>query len=187
MLECPIDAVADAMMIAVYKQISFELRHLRNNMAGQVDMEEILRKATLSGCRLGSAMVLEHLAESKRNLFKKLVMIETHSSGRWAWHDYFLALGIDECWYAGSPANYGREPVERTTALYKNNDLEVIIDEICLIEGGRWPDAESIMEVLDDSDTDITSFEENGRKVMEYFCVSRKGGLVTGERCQIKM
>lgn len=182
-----VDSVADAMMVALFKQIGFELRHAKQGQSDQ-EMREMIRQATSSGCRLGSAYALWHLWERHRTDFSKLLMVETHSEkGPWAWHDYFLVKGVDGVWYAGSPANYGRGPVERTTNIVRGRDLSRVMTTLEEIEDNPWPPAEDIIELISDMNTDIEVVSKSGCVMMRYFCVSNKAGCVGGEWCSIRL
>ena len=188
----PIDAVADAMMVAVVKQIGMDLTI--NNLSGKLetDFEEIIKKDTASGCRFGSAHVLIYLQEKYAGLFKNMLMIETYAEHEftlvcpWSWHDYFLVQGVDDVWYAGSPANYGREGVERTTNLIRDEKLCKVLWSISSIEGGFWPSSEQIFEEINKVENDTSVKIDRDNREVDYLCIYYQNDEVKGKRYMMR-
>ena len=183
--------MADAMMVALYRQISYELKNIKCGKDPDRNLNDILRTGTSSGCRVGSAYALMYLYEKHSFEFQKLLMVETSANARgemngpWAWHDYFLVLGTDDVWYAGSPANYGRGCIERTTNVIASNRLHQVMSTIKKIEGRLWPDPKTI-ESINRRAADIIVWNEGESTIMSYVCVKRKAGEESVERMKIK-
>lgn len=160
----PNEAVADAVMVAIYRQLNRQggIEAWTNNKASfgkaiPYDLAFITRLATKGGCRGACDHVITFLGEKYGNLFSKLVLIEALSSADylltngWGWHDYFLALGIDGVWYAGSPANYqdGMEDVVGDMLkIISSRSLDQVMSEIAELEGGLWPEPVEIKKIL---------------------------------------
>lgn len=184
---CPGASVADAMMVAVYRQIAVDLRMIWQGAKMEGDFSDLLQKRTASGCRLGAAHVLYDLAEKHKYEFDISLMIEAVASGPWAWHDYFLVRGIDGVWYAGSPANYGREPIERTTNIVSSLCLESVIQTIENIEGSKWPSEQEILEKISKKGVRVETGESNQRQIIKYYCVAKESDKVIGKWHTMKM
>lgn len=184
----PVDAVADAMMVAVVKQIGMEITIYKRSGKLNGDFEDLLKKGTASGCRFGSAHVLIYLQEKYADLFKNMLMIETNAEHEftlvcpWSWHDYFLVQGIDDVWYAGSPANYGREGVERTTNLIRDKSLDVVLSSISGLEGGFWPSSGRIFEELEKEENRGRVEIDNNNKEVDYLCIYYQDDEVKAKR-----
>lgn len=160
----PSEAVADAVMVAIYRQLNRKggIEAWTENKAGfgkaiSYDLAFITRLATKGGCREAAAHVITFLGEKHGNFFSKLVLIEALSSADnlltngWGWHDYFLALGVDGVWYAGSPANYQDDLGEYVGDMLKiiaSESLDEVIEEITSFEGGLWPEPKEIKNIL---------------------------------------
>jgi len=187
----PVEAVADAMMVAVYKQIEKKLRFYEDS-----DLETILKKTTKENCRLGSAMVLSYLEEKYSKMFPLKLAIEaidpygiTLVQG-WGWHDYFLVWGRDGFWYAGSPANFGLlQGEERTTNLIYSRNLATVIESIQHLEGGRWPETKEIYKVMNGEFDDARTilFEDQGDKAVNFLLVSSEMSGTSSRRISVKV
>ena len=184
----PVDAVADAMMVAVVKQIGMEIAIYKRSGRLDGDFEGLLEKGTASGCRFGSAHVLIYLREKYADLFKNMLMIETNAEHEftlvcpWSWHDYFLVQGVDDVWYAGSPANYGREGVERTTNLIRDKSLDVVLSSINSVEGGFWPSSSRIYEEIEKEENLTTVKVDKDSGEVDYLCIYYQDDEVKAKR-----
>jgi hypothetical protein len=191
----PVDMVADAMMVALYKQTE-KMLALDNTET----LKEVLFKATKEKCRLGSAMVVAYLQDNCPKYFPVKLVIEavdpyglTMIDG-WGWHDYFLVLGKDGFWYAGSPANFGRskkgsEVEEKATNLIYSKSLPYVINKIRYLEGGEWPEAGEIYKIIDREfdDERVVLFEDKGEKAVNFLLVSHETSGTFERRISVRL
>jgi len=184
----PVEAVADAMMVAVYKQIMSYMEGAEKYKwvkSNEEAMEYLLYVATKEYCRQASARVMVYLKEKYQELFMEMILIESMDFkggsliGGWGWHDYFLVKDVNKVWYAGSPANFdsfGWYEGQLTNLIYSRN-LNVVIDKIQGIEGGQWPSVKSIMQQTEDADKRIRIYKSDGKMMVEVPVVYNNEGV----------
>lgn len=187
----PVDMVADAMMVAVNRQVKDSLFLLD----GGQSLRGFVALATREKCRMSSAYVLSYLEEKYPKMFPVKLLIEVIDPYKlflkqgWSWHDYFLVLGKDGYWYAGSPANFGKsESEERITNLIYGRNLAVVMNEIQILEGGQWPEAREIYKLIsDDENLGVKVFGEGGNRKIDLLLVSREMTTTNCRRISVKI
>lgn len=139
------EAVAEAMMVVQSLLLANGIRgEMRNEVKS--DIRELMMKLSSGKCRQASAVVMAFLLDKYPDKFQNMVLLESHSDegnwleNGWRWHDYFLVLGEDGVWYAGSPANYlGEFGESRLVRIIANTSMKYVLEKIKTIEGGAWP------------------------------------------------
>lgn len=179
------------MMVAVYKQLRLDRDDL-----GKGNLKDLLKEKTRENCRLSSAMVLAYLEEKYPKMFTTKILIESvdiyglsliHG---WGWHDYFLAFGKDNCWYAGSPANFGMpDNEERTENLIYSRSLPTVLERIQSVEGGWWPEAKEIYGLVNNGyeDMRVILFDDRGNKAVNLLLASREMTSTNFQRVSVKI
>jgi hypothetical protein len=160
----PVEAVADAMMIATCVLTKDWLDDIRMDVIDdETSVVELLKRqvieATNGRCFVGSAIALAYLKQEQESLFDKMCMLIAYSDSEnkfrddgWSFHAYFLVQDKDGVWFAGSPANYEgqEEGNDCLTNFFYDRSLKLVLDRIQSFEGGCWPDEKNVVSFLKD-------------------------------------
>lgn len=156
----PLDAIADAMMRAYWRQLKGEISYRMVDPEKpelSQGMDEFLKSATRSECLNASVDTICALAKKHPDLFTTLTIISTEAVPKTSWlskvgqgfHAYFLAQDRKGVWYAASPANHGANNEKAyALTLIKDNDLSSVLRKIEKRDGLLFPDEEKIKEGL---------------------------------------
>lgn len=127
----PLDAVADAMMVAQIPYIDTGLKKYdKLNLKTLAELEDEINVASTARCYSSSDHVIWNLSTAKsRDLFTGAVVLSGSDTADSPHHGVFLVRGVDCVWYAGSPAN-NRTYTPRFSRLYSSNSLQDVLDGI---------------------------------------------------------
>lgn len=117
--------------------------------------DEWLSRRSERRCAHASGFVVSDLLTNYPDLFTKYAMLRGFSEDNTVfhfttdqvdWHVYFLALGIDQQWYAGSPANHNPFASDggMLQRVLTSKNLRNVLSNIELLDGGVWPHATHI-------------------------------------------
>lgn len=116
-----------------------------------------LQEATSQNCLINSKRALWYLADNYSEQFDWLLIISTSvdspahrfRSSVWQYHSYFLACDKTGQWFAASPANYDpKEDFDRLKNFFTGTNLTDVITQIQKLDGGEWPAASFIEEMI---------------------------------------
>lgn len=185
----PQDAVADAVMAALYQQIKGTLAKQIEGKEKQIaDPETLLKRKTYYNCYSASAYAIHFLAEKYDNLFRKYILLSTDVleddsiliANMLGGHTSFLAEGVDGTWYAASPANHAIDKNEKyALEIVSSQNLEETIRRLEQRDGATYPSPEVIEESLNSpeySDPQVTR-EKDGIYSYVFELWLRKEGL----------
>lgn len=153
----PAYAVADAMMAAqvyMYGLDKDPSRLARAAFQGEGSLALFQQIRTLGDCTKVSKIVMAHIAYNNPNLFSGMALLQGNGSEEqfvnqgWKHHQNFLVRDIAGIWYAGSPANYSPRDPERLTRVISSENLETVLKQIVVHDGGQWPTPDYVQGVF---------------------------------------
>lgn len=124
------------------------------------ELDHGLQLASENMCVEGSVALIYHLLQNPdfKELFQSAFLLGSHGdfSGEkeWLYHEYAVTQDSDNLWRAASPANHvqhkGHDPHHSThmNRVLTGQTLEEILGQIEAIDGGDWPTAKSIENIL---------------------------------------
>lgn len=148
----PLDAVSDAILVAYAEQVLAAPKQLNTH-----NINDILEPATANSCHFASARSIYFLTEKYPNLFTSTFLLSSTvfekgdliREKRQSFHRYFLTLGTDSYWYAGSPANHDRGSKNGyALELLREKSIGDILKDIVKRDGGIWPKEAEILSII---------------------------------------
>jgi len=186
----PLDAVSDAVMASYARQIINEKhfgRYPIPETGSAKTFDFIVSMATEKQCHLASIDTVYFLTKKYPDLFKKMFLVSSeivgtryfYSNEKMTTHTYFVALGSDNLWYAGSPANHNFRLKDGSLefgngesyalSIIKEPDLTQILSDITKRDGGVWPDATELTTELNSNIFSNPILNKKGRRTLKIF------------------
>jgi len=181
------EAVADAIQVSIAKNLKI---HLLNQIYFPVEnksLQDIVILGTESKCQRSSTEAIDFLNWRYPNLFDSMTILTSYDDPKhshqlkngYKYHTYFLVKSKDGTWYASSPANHepgkGESPL---TKIFSSQNLQEVLDDIQVTDGGEWPNAEFIKQALRSSYVSPKNYTNNlGFLYIDIFNISFKEGI----------
>ena len=175
-------AIADAMMVVIAQLLNCSLSEIQSRNIDEKHRLRFLGKrvefSTRLMCVSASLATAYELFTKHSSLFFKLMIVKSKDSkqfdgarGDKTWTDHALCVvqGVNNLWYAFSPANYNyskaiaSNPIATMTYIYRSTSLEGILSEIKESHGGKWP---SNVEDMENYNHPVVRIEEDRDSVL---------------------